>query len=110
MIQLFGAENLSNDGFVHLMHVPDQGKQEHLFQTSTDKFPQKEWVEIKIFLDFSCNGYSKVWQNGKLVSHANIRSIKNRLSEAHFGLYCSLQFNSGAVYNDDLRIEEVDKE
>ncbi len=102
--------NLSYDGCVHLMHVPDQGQQEHIFQTSADKFPQKEWVEIKLFLDFSSNGYSKVWQNGTMVSHANIRGLSNRLSQAHFGLYCSPQINSGLVYNDDLRIEEVDKE
>ena len=39
--------NLSKDGFVHLQHVPKQGMQEHIYQTSSLSFPQKEWVEYK---------------------------------------------------------------
>jgi len=33
------------------------------------KFPQREWVELKVYLDFKDNGYAIVWQNNKLVSH-----------------------------------------
>jgi len=102
--------NLSKDGFVHLQHVPKQGMQEHIYQTSSLSFPQKEWVELKIFIDFSSNGYAKVWQNGTLVSHAEIKNTKNRLSQAHFGMYCPPQITSGVVYNDDLKIEMVDGE
>jgi hypothetical protein len=102
--------NLSADGFVHLQHVPKQDKQEHIFQTTDLPFPQKEWVEIKIFLDLSNDGYAKVWQNGSLVSHAEVKKTKNRLAQAHFGMYCSPQLTAGEVYNDDLTIEMVDKE
>jgi hypothetical protein len=73
-------------------------------------FPQKEWVELKMYLDFRDNGYAKVWQNGQLVSHANIENITNKLSQAHFGLYCSPQLVTGTLYNDDLIIKEVDGE
>lgn len=102
--------NLSNEGFVHLMHVPDQGQQEHVFQTSSIKFPQKEWVELKIYLDFGDNAYAKVWQNGVLVSQATINGIDNKLAQAHFGLYCHPSIETGVVYNDDLKIEMVDNE
>lgn len=102
--------NLSHDGFVHLQHVPKQGEQEHIFQTSTTIFPKKEWVELKVYIDFTNGGYAKVWQNGELVSHANVKKSKNRLAQAHFGMYCSPQIVSGVVYNDDLKIEMVDSE
>ncbi len=63
-----------------------------------------------IFLDFGDDGYAKVWQNGQLVSHAKIGNITNKLSQAHFGLYCASQLSTGEVFNDDLKIIEVDKE
>ncbi len=79
--------NLSADGFVHLQHTTNQGEHHTIFQTSDITFPQREWVELKIFLDFGDNGYAKVWQNGQLVSYAKIGNITNKLSQAHFGLY-----------------------
>ncbi len=102
--------NLNSDGFVQLQHTSRQGQQTNIFQTSNLRFPQKEWVKLKIYLDFRNNGYAKVWQNGQLVSYADIGSIKNKLSQAHFGLYCSPQLTTGTVYNDDLKILEVDEE
>ncbi|MBC8769877.1 polysaccharide lyase [Arenibacter sp. BSSL-BM3] len=102
--------NLSHDGYVHLQNVPKQNEQEHEFQTSNITFPQKEWVELKVYLDLSNGGYAKVWQNGQLVSHAKIGNMTNKLSQAHFGLYCSPQLRKGTVYNDDLIIKEVDGE
>lgn len=102
--------NLSPDGFVHLQYVPKQGEQDHEFQTTSLTFPQQEWVELKVYLDFSNGGYAKVWQNGELVSHAKVKKITNRPAKAHFGMYCSPQITSGVVYNDDLTIEMVDAE
>lgn len=102
--------NLNHNGYVHLQHTSDQGQQTTIFQTTNLTFPQKEWVELKMYLDFRDNGYAKVWQNGQLVSHANIRNITNRLSQAHFGMYAPPQITSGIVYNDDLKIIEVDEE
>lgn len=99
------------DSCLRLVHVPNQGQQNHIFQTSTVKFPQKEWVEIKAYLDLDPqNGYAKVWQNGTLVSHANVSGCNGNLAQAHFGLYCPPQITTGFVINDDLRIEEVDHE
>ncbi len=102
--------NLSTDGFVHLQHTTNQGEQTSIFQTSDITFPQRQWVELKIFLDFGEDGYAKVWQNGELVAHAKIGNITNQLAQAHFGLYCSPQLSTGEVFNDDLEIIEVDNE
>ncbi len=102
--------NLNADGFVHLQHTTNQGEQNSIFQTFDIPFPQREWVELKIFLDFGDDGYAKVWQNGELVSHAKIGNMTNKLSQAHFGLYCSPQLSTGEVFNDDLEIIEVDNE
>ncbi len=102
--------NLDADGFVHLQHTTNQGEQNSIFQNSAITFPQREWVELKIFLDFRDDGYAKVWQNGELVSHAKIGNITNKLSQAHFGLYCSPQLSKGEVFNDDLEIIEVNNE
>ncbi len=99
--------NLGPEGFVHLMHTTDQGVKEHIFQTDEILFPQRQWVELKMYLDFSEEGYAKVWQNGQLVSHALIGNIKNQLAQAHFGLYSAPQIEAGVVYNDDLKIEMV---
>jgi len=102
--------NLSADGFVHLQHTTNQGDQTSIFQTTDITFPQREWVELKMYLDFRDNGYAKVWQNGQLVSHSEIGNITNKLSQAHFGLYAPPQIGSGVVFNEDLVIREVDGE
>ena len=103
--------NLSYDGFVHLMHVPLQGKKDYLFQTTTVRFPQKQWVCIKIYLDTRPHiGYAKIWQNDTLVSYAKIFDGNGVLAQAHFGLYAAPSVASGIIYNDDLEIKEVDNE
>ena len=102
--------NLNHNGIVHLQHTTGQGQQTSIFQTTDIIFPQKEWVELKIYLDFRNNGYAKVWQNGQLVSYANIKRIDNKLSQVHFGMYAPPQITSGIIYNDDLKIIEVDGE
>ena len=102
--------NLSHEGYIHLQNVPNQNQQLPIFQTSNLLFPQKEWVEVKIYLDFRANGYAKVWQNGELVSHANLNNLDNKLSQIHFGMYSPPQISSGVIYNDDLRIVEVNME
>ncbi|HYC83274.1 MAG TPA: polysaccharide lyase [Candidatus Paceibacterota bacterium] len=100
--------NLSHDGLVHLMHVPDQGKAEYLYQNTELKFPQRRWVKLRVYLDSDPeNGYAKVWQDGVLVSHAKVRGGNGTLAQAHFGLYAPPWLSSGTVYNDDLVIREV---
>ncbi|RHX79722.1 polysaccharide lyase [Leptospira yasudae] len=101
--------NLNNEGFVHLMHVPWMGQKQTSYQTSSLSFPKSQWVELKIYLDFSNpEGNVKVWQNGTLVSEAKVYCRKNTIAQMHFGLYAPPSVSSGTVYNDDLKIEEVD--
>lgn len=103
--------NLSYDWFVHLMHVPEQWKSERIFQTNNIKFPMKKWVEIKIFIDLSeKTGYAKVWQDWELVSYANVKWWNQKLAQAHFWLYSAPSISKMVIYNDDLSIEEVEKE
>jgi len=99
--------NMDYQGNVHLMHVPYQGQQVHSYQDSSQNFPQREWVEIRIYLDTRPGGYAKVWVNGKLVSQAGIADGNGVLAQAHFGLYAAPSVASGEVYNDDLEIREV---
>jgi hypothetical protein len=110
--------NIVHEGYVHLMHVPRQGKGEYLFQASSDNdpdgalsFPFRRWVRLDIFIDFDRKaGYAKVWQDGSLVSHAMVEGGEGGLAQAHFGLYASAALPSGVIYNDKLRIAEVQDE
>lgn len=100
--------NLSWDGRLHLMHVPRQGMQEYLYQNTTLKFPQRQWVHVRVFLDTrATGGYAKVWQDGVLVSHARITDMNGTLAQAHFGLYAAPSISRGVIFNDDLIIREV---
>ena len=100
--------NLSDDGFVHLMHVPTNKKSKYDFQTTSTKFPFKEWVKLTIEIHFDKkNGYAKVWQNDRLVSSAQVRTGNGFFTQAHFGLYAPPSVTSGAIYNDDLKITEL---
>ncbi|NCA66567.1 MAG: polysaccharide lyase [Clostridia bacterium] len=102
--------NLSYDGYVHLMHVPTQGKSEYIYQNAELTFPMREWVQLQIYFDNRVNGYIKVWQNGVLVSHAALDNGNGLLSQAHFGLYAAPSVDNGVIYNDDLTISEVSSE
>lgn len=100
--------NLSDEGFVHLMHVPTNGRGNHTFQTTSVKFPFRTWVKLSIELHFDRqNGYAKVWQNGILVSSAQVLRGNGEFTQAHFGLYAPPSISSGIVFNDDLTIREI---
>ena len=110
--------NLVFDGYVHLAHVPDQGKQEYLFQADRINdpeglmvFPMNQWVRLDLLIDFDADrGYAKLWQNGTLISHALVKGGDSGLAQAHFGLYASAAVSSGTIYNDRLRLIEVSDE
>lgn len=107
--------NITPDGYIKLVHVPNQGEQVRIYQSDAVNnpngdllFSQKEWVRLDILIDFnSTNGYSKVWQDGVLISHAEVRGGNGYLAQAHFGLYASAAISTGVIYNDKLRIMEV---
>ena len=110
--------NTGPDGYVRLVHVPNQGEQIWIFQAdsinNTNKslqFKQKTWTRLDVYIDFDAkNGYAKVWQNGKLVSHALLNGGNGGLAQIHCGLNASAAIPSGVIYNDKLIIKEVDNE
>jgi len=107
--------NLVHDGYLRLVHVPNQGEQDRLYQVGPEndpsgdlRFPMREWVRLDVYIDFAAEGgYAKVWQNGNLVSYATVNGGRGAMAQAHFGLYASAALASGTVYNDDLTIREV---
>jgi hypothetical protein len=110
--------NITPDGYIKLVHVPNQGEQFRIYQADTLNnpsgdllFPQKEWVRLDVLIDFNVtNGYAKVWQNGQFISHAEVEGGNGYLAQAHFGLYASAAVSKGVIYNDKLRIQEVANE
>lgn len=110
--------NVTPDNYLRLVHVPRQGQQEYIYQASGQndpegklRFPYKQWVRLDILIDFDEHaGYAKVWQNGTLISHANVEGGLGGLAQAHFGMYASAAISSGTVYNDKLSIREVENE
>lgn len=110
--------NITPDGYVRLVHVPTQTEQQYSYQAGPNNdpggallFPYRTWVRLDILIDFSSTaGYAKVWQNGSLVSYADVQGGNGGLAQAHFGLYAAADLSSGTVYNDKLRIVEVKDE
>lgn len=102
------APGTAPGGVVHLMHVPNQGERQPTFQTSTILFPMRQWVELRIYVDFDpVNGQAVVWQDGQMVSAAPVSGGNGKLEQAHFGLYAAPELASGVVYNDDLVVREA---
>jgi hypothetical protein len=100
--------NLSDKGIVHLHHVPYSQQAKTTFQTTTIKFPLKQWVKLTVSLHFGAtDGYAKVWQDDQLVSTAEVKRGNGLFTQAHFGLYAAPSISSGVVYNDDLVIKEA---
>ena len=107
-----GKINHSQDSYLHLMHVPNQGENTWIYQTNSEKnplpFPNNQWVKISTCLNLDpLNGFAKVWQDDTLVSTARVAGGCGVLEQAHFGLYASPSLSSGSLYNDDLTIKEV---
>jgi len=110
--------NISSNGYLRLVHVPKQGEQIHLYQADASndpneslKFPYRQWVRIDMLIDFrKTGGYAKLWQNGALVSSAQVEGGNGGLAQAHFGLYAAASVASGTIFNDKLRIVEIENE
>lgn len=100
--------NLSDQGFVHLMHVPYNTQAIYKYQTTSLTFPMRTWVKLTIEIHFdTTDGYAKVWQNDTLVSWAEVKRGSGLLTQAHFGLYAPPSMTEGLIFNDDLLIKEL---
>lgn len=106
--------NITPDGYIRLVHVPNQGEQDYIYQVDSNvslQFPYAQWVRLDLLINFdSEKGYAKLWQNGTLISHAAVNGGNSGQAQAHFGLYASAAIESGTIFNDKLRIIEVSDE
>lgn len=101
--------NVSDQGIVHLYHVPTVGKGERTFQdvTAAARFPMRQWVHIQMLVDFDpVNGRAAAYMDGRLVSSALVQDGHGVLEQAHFGLYAPPTMSAGVVYNESLMIVE----
>jgi len=99
--------NVGPDGHLSLFHVPRQGEGKPVQANTTTLFPLRQWVHIRMEVDFSRRGAIAVWQDGRLVTTAGIEGGHGRLEQAHFGIYASPSVTNATVYNDDLSIRQV---
>lgn len=113
--------NLTTDGYIRLVHVPNQGEQTHIFQidsvnnpTKSRKWKHQRWNRIDMYVDpDSVSGKAVLWQNQFKMSEANVRQCQFStgmtpfIVQIHAGLYASEANTSGLVYNDKLRVIEV---
>lgn len=116
--------NLTIDGYIRLVHVPNQGQQNHTFQvgpsnnpTGSKKWKQKRWNRVDMYIDTdSVSGKAILWQNGVKMSEAPVRQCQGSIGtppltpyliQLHLGLYASAMLTYGVVYNDKLRLIEV---
>jgi hypothetical protein len=110
--------NLTPDGYLKLVHVPNQGEQKWIYQADSInnpskslQFKMKSWNRIDVLIDFDAqNGYAKLWQNGQLVSSAKVNGGNGGLAQVHCGLYACAALEYAVIYNDKLRIMEINSE
>jgi hypothetical protein len=108
----------SNSYFVFLQHVPNFGESSHIYQASISNsglaFPMLQWVELKVQYDaINSRGHCKVFQDGVLVSHAQVNNGNGAMHMFHAGMYASAAIgtpgggNFYSVLNDDLEIRDA---
>jgi hypothetical protein len=104
---------LSTDrhGYLNWGHTPRAHQSEQIYQAGPSnggpKLQMRKWVRLDMEVDFDpVNGYAKVWQDGHMVSHAQVLGRTRRLTQIHAGLYTSPAVASGTVYNGIIEIAE----
>lgn len=106
--------NFTPDGYLRLVHVPNQGEQTHIYQISSSQdpsgvlqMPLNTWFRLDMFIDFSESGRAAIWQNKVRISEALVSGGTGALNQYHGGLYAAAAVSSGWVKNDKLRIVMV---
>jgi hypothetical protein len=97
-------------GYLTLYNVPSMDQAFTIFQQTAVPFPLKQWVNITIYIDFNSElGITALWQNGVLISLANVKlgSAQAPLPQLHFGMFAQNTIPSGSIYNDDLLVREI---
>jgi len=99
------------DWEVHTMSVRDRRlEMAHLSwswigPTPQPDFPLDRWVHFTAYIDYTDNGYIRVWQDGVPVLEGNYTARSgNNLMRSHWGWYSSGSIDQGVQYNDEIRV------
>jgi hypothetical protein len=106
---------IGESGYLSWEHVPTFSQSNKIYQASAanggPKFPMKKLVKLDIFIDSNpITGYVKVWQDGILASHADLRSQNGFIDQIHAGFYSHASVSRGVCYNTLLEGKEVSSE
>jgi len=96
--------NVGSEGWLHLFHVPTTGAADRAFQ-ATGAFPLGRWVRVTTLLDLDTDGgAAAVWQDGVLMSAAELEGGDGDLDQLHLGLYAAPPMTEASVWNDDIEV------
>lgn len=96
--------NVGSEGWLHLFHVPRHSVADRAFQGNR-AFPRGQWVRVTTLLDLSVDGGAvAVWQDGALMSAAELEGGDDDLDQMHLGLYASPAMTEASVWNDDIEV------
>jgi hypothetical protein len=103
------------DWYVHTMSVRDRKVEmahldwTYIGPTPQPDFPLEQWVRFTAYIDYTDNGYIRVWQDGVPIFEGNYTTRSgDNLMRAHWGLYCSGSIDNATQYNDEIKIWTLD--
>jgi hypothetical protein len=107
----FATWGNNSDWVVHTMSVRDRKVEmahcdwSYIGPEPQPDFPLAQWVRFTAYIDYTDNGYIRVWQDGVAIfeGHFTARTGDNLL-RAHWGLYCSGSIDNAVQYNDEIKI------
>lgn len=104
---------LRGDGDDHRIEVAHlwNGGSAEIIDPSAHTFPLRQWVRFTKYIDFSGDGYMRLWMDGVPIFEGHgdrISGYEDWLLRAHWGLYASGSVASGVQYNDSIQIWALD--
>ncbi len=103
------------DWLVHTMSVRDRKVEmahcdwSYIGPEPQPDFPLERWVRFTAYIDYTDNGYIRVWQDGVAIFEGNFTArAGDALMRAHWGLYCSGSIDNAVQYNDEIKIWSLD--
>lgn len=97
--------NVLSDGTPYLFHAPVHGASEFTVLSNKKILPHT-WVKIGFKIDFRDNGSVIIFVDEVPTLYAKATRETKKLTQAHFGMYCSGTFEQGWVANSNLLISE----
>lgn len=98
-----------SDYWVELAHL--WGREARLSDAAL-RYPVRQWVRFTAYIDFSGEGYTRIWMDGEPIyeasNHPLISGGVDTLSRAHWGMYAGGAVDNGVQYNDSIQIWALD--